>query len=425
MSVPAVQIGTEQLPRLSPSRLEAWDRCPAAYRFEYVLRLPQPVGDQRPRLLGSVAHALVEAYGREARATGRRPPLDRLPALARDLVTQHALPDEARTALTREATALLSTWLARAVVPLEHAVAVEQALAIDAGGRQVDWDAPDAFLRGRLDLVAVEGRQATVCDWKSGWLTEDDGTLAWVWAPGCYAALLWAWAPRLEAVAVEYHYLRTGRVARTVLTPADAAETLAWARATAARIAQALATPDDPGAFPPRPSTACGTCPWVNRCPAGQAALEAMDEVAIPDDAEARRLAGLLLVGEARVGRLRARLKHYLEDRDPLAVDDLAVGFFPTSGRYDPQDVARAVAEAGGDPWPLLAVDTRLLRALFKRQPRLEAALAPVRTPTPPWFGHRKAKPERGATRELGPFSGGSGAAPETASGASRAPAIP
>ena len=304
-------------------------------------------------------------------------------------------------------------------------MAVEHALAIDTRGRQVEWDAPDAFLRGRLDLVAVEGRQATVCDWKSGWLTEDDGTLAWVWAPGCYAALLWAWAPRLEAVAVEYHYLRTGRVARTVLTPADAAETLAWARATAARIAQALATPDDPGAFPPRPSTACGTCPWVNRCPAGQAALEAMDEVAIPDDAEARRLAGRLLAGEARVGRLRAGLKHYLEDRDPLAVDALEVGFFPTSGRYDPQGVARAVAEAGGDPWPLLSVDARLLRALFKRQPRLEAALVPVRTPTPPWFGHRKAKPERGATRELGQFSGGSGAAPETASGPDRAPDIP
>ena len=425
MSTTLLPTTTEKLPRVSPSRLEAWDRCPAAYRFAHVLGLPQPVADQRPRLLGSVAHALVEAYAREARATGRRPPLDRLPALAQELISRHALPDEAGTALTREATALLSTWLARAVVPLDHAVAIEQALAIDARGRQVDWDAPEAFLRGRLDLVAVEGRQATVCDWKSGWLTEDDGTLAWVWAPGCYAALLWAWAPRLEAVAVEYHYLRTGRVARTVLTPADAAETLAWARATAARIAQALATPDDPGAFPPRPSTACGTCPWVNRCPAGQAALEAMDEVAIPDDAEARRLAGRLLAGEARVGRLRARLKHYLEDRDPLAVDALEVGFFPTSGRYDPQGVARAVAEAGGDPWPLLSVDARLLRALFKRLPRLEAALAPVRTPTPPWFGHRKAKPERRATRELGQVSGGSGAAPETASGPDRAPDIP
>ena len=57
----------------------------------------------------------------------------------------------------------------------------------------------------------MEGRQATVCDWKSGWLTEDDESLPWAWAPGCYAALVWAWAPRLEAVTIEYHYLRTGR----------------------------------------------------------------------------------------------------------------------------------------------------------------------------------------------------------------------
>jgi PD-(D/E)XK nuclease superfamily len=222
MSTAAIRMDTDRLPRVSPSRLEAWDRCPAAYRFEHVLRLPQLNADQRPRLLGSVAHALVEAYIREARATGTRPPLDRLPALARDLVTQHALPHEAGTALAREATALLSSWLARGVVPLEHTVAVEHALAIDAGGRQVEWDAPDAFLRGRLDLVAVDGRQATVCDWKSGWVTEDDETLPWVWAPGCYAALLWAWAPRLEAVTVEYHYLRTRQVARTAFTPADA-----------------------------------------------------------------------------------------------------------------------------------------------------------------------------------------------------------
>src|SRR5262249_47406465 len=75
--------------------------------------------------------------------------------------------------------------------------------------------------------------------------------------------------------------------------------------------------PDDPAAFPPRPSTACGTCPWVNRCSAGRAALEAMEETPIADEAEARRLAGLLLAGEGRVGRLRERLKQYLGNRPP------------------------------------------------------------------------------------------------------------
>ena len=67
------------LPRVSPSRLEAWDRCPAAYRFEYVLRLPQPVGDQQPRRLGSVAHRLLEDYLQEALRTGGRPPLAWIP----------------------------------------------------------------------------------------------------------------------------------------------------------------------------------------------------------------------------------------------------------------------------------------------------------------------------------------------------------
>jgi RecB family exonuclease len=105
MSTTAIPMDTDRLPRVSPSRLEAWDRCPAAYRFEHVLRLPQPIADQRPRLLGSVAHVLVEAYVREAQATGSRPPLDRLAALARELVSQQTLPDEAGTALVREATA--------------------------------------------------------------------------------------------------------------------------------------------------------------------------------------------------------------------------------------------------------------------------------------------------------------------------------
>jgi RecB family exonuclease len=418
MSTTAIRMDTDRLPRVSPSRLEAWDRCPAAYRFEHVLRLPQPTADQRPRLLGSVAHALVEAYVREAQAAGTRPPLDRLSALARDLVTQQALPDEASTALAREATALLSAWLARGVVPLEHAVAVEHAVAIDAGGRQVEWDAPNAFLRGRLDLVAVDGRYATVYDWKSGWVTEDDETLPWAWAPGCYAALLWAWAPRLEAVTVEYHYLRTGRVARTTFTPADAAETLAWVRTTATRIAQALATPEIPDAFPPRPSTACGTCPWVSRCPAGQAALDALEEAPIADDAEAQRLGALLMAGEARVGRLRDRLRQYLQDREPLALDGMELGFFSTKGRYDAAAVFRAATEAGADPWPLLAADGRALAAFLKRRPSAERSLASAWTAAPPWFGHRKTKTVTRGAGDPGRACATDNAAQETEPGA-------
>jgi hypothetical protein len=313
-----------------------------------------------------------------------------MPTLAAALLEQGDIHD-ASTDLVREATELVSRWLAQWTVPVESIVAVEHPLAVDATGEQVDWEAPHAFIRGRLDLVSIDGPHATVVDWKSGWVSESEEGLRVAWAPGLYAALLWAWAPRLEQVTVEYRYLRTARIVRVTLTRPGAAETLAWARALAGRIAVALAAPDDPGAFPATPSTACGTCPWVNRCPAGQAALEAMDEGPILDDVEARRLAGLLLTGEARVGRLREQLKQYFQDREPLAFNGIELGFFPTNGRYDAEVVFRAVAEAGGDPWPLLSTDARALTILLKRRPDLERNLATAWSPTALWFGHRKA----------------------------------
>jgi RecB family exonuclease len=399
MSPQDMLVAPSVLPRVSPSRLEAWDRCPAAYRFEYVLRLPQPVGDQEPRLLGSVAHRLLEDYLQETVRTGARPPLARVAATAAGLLEDGGIPG-AGGDLIRKAAELVSRWLAHWAVPVETIVAVERPLAMDRQGTHVEWDAPNAFVRGRLDLVTVAGPHATILDWKSGWLSEDEDGLRVAWAPGLYAALLWAWAPRLEQVSVEYHYLRTGRIAHVTLTPVEAAETLAWAQALASRIAAALAAQDDPEAFPPRPSTACGTCPWVNRCPAGQAALEAMDESPIPDDAETRRLAGLLLAGEARVGRLRERLKQYLQDREPVAFNGIELGFFPTKGRYEVEAVVRAVTQAGVDPWPLLSVDGRALAALLKRQPDMKRCLAAAWSATPPWFGHRKQS-HQGTPRQL------------------------
>jgi hypothetical protein len=155
----------------------------------------------------------------------------------------------------------------------------------------------------------------------------------------------------------------------------------------------------------------------VNRCSAGQAALEALDEAPIPDEAEARRLAELLLVSEARVGRLRECLRHYLQDREPLALDRMELGFFPTQGRYDPAAVFRAATEAGVDPWPLLAADGRALAAFFKRQAGAKQTLASAWTASPPWFGHRKTKTVRRGAGDPDPAGGTDNAAPETESG--------
>jgi hypothetical protein len=157
----------------------------------------------------------------------------------------------------------------------------------------------------------------------------------------------------------------------------------------------------------------------VNRCPAGRAALEAIEETPISDDVEARRLAGLLLAGEARVGRLRERLKQYLADREPLTFDEMELGFFPTKGRYDPATVFRVATEAGAAPWPLLATDGRALAAFLKRRPTAEQTLGSAWTASPPWFGHRRANNVARGVRDPNRGRSGAESAPGTPPGLS------
>ena len=75
-----------------------------------MLRLPQPIGDQRPCLLGSVAHALLESYLRETLRTGGRPPLARVAAIAAGFLEQDGVPG-AGSDVIREAAALVTRWL--------------------------------------------------------------------------------------------------------------------------------------------------------------------------------------------------------------------------------------------------------------------------------------------------------------------------
>jgi putative RecB family exonuclease len=408
------------LPALSPSRLEAWDRCPQAYRFEYVDRLPRSQADEYPLLLGLTSHALLEAYVREALARGQPPGAEALGGLARTLHSRGAVP-AASASLYREAAVLLTPWLGRSTLALDRVAGVEMALAMSWDGRAAEWRDPAVGIRGRLDLLVVENRAATIQDWKSGWVAESAERLETAWAPGLYAGLLWAAAPRLEAISVEYHYLRTGQVSRVRVTRDMAAETVAWARTSAVVIGEALARGRDAAdAFPPRPGKACSTCPWVNRCPAGQAALEATGDDALCDEAEARRLAGRLLGGEARLSRLRDRLKSYLEAREPITLNDVELGFFPTKGRYPAEAVARALEARGGSPLDAMHVDARALARLFKRHPELEAELEPLREPGPAWFGHRKAVVPRGGARasEVGQDRHGGAGARERLAGA-------
>jgi hypothetical protein len=193
---------------------------------------------------------------RGALARGQPAGAEALGALARALHFRGSVP-AATPSLYRDAAAVLTPWLGRSTLALDRVAGVEMTLAMTWDGRAAEWRDPAVGIRGRLDLLVVENRAATIQDWKSGWVAESEESLETAWPPGLYAGLLWAAAPRLEAISV-VPYLRTGQVSRVRVSRDMAAETLAWARATATMIGESSARAgSDPDAFPPRPGRAC------------------------------------------------------------------------------------------------------------------------------------------------------------------------
>jgi hypothetical protein len=301
----------------------------------------------------------------------------------------------APASMFREAARLVRAFLERWAVPVDEIVGIEHPMALDRDGRLVPWS--HAYVRGKLDVVRIQRGPATstvgiVHDWKTGWVAETEEQMLDGYAPGLYAAFVWAWAPHLDRVEVEYWYLRSGEARRTEITREHARETLAWAAVVGDAIAKELAAPEDPESFPARPSRACQRCEFATQCSAGTAALAPFGQVPITSESEARQAAGLLLAGESKLGALRDRLQAYCEDRDPLIIhDDVAIGWHPTMGEYDPQAVLDALrGRDDADPWAVLQVNRQALGRRFRNDPDLEGALAPFRAATPPWFGHKR-----------------------------------
>ena len=61
---------------VSPSRLNLWLRCPLAFRFRYVERIPTPTSPSL--LVGKMVHGALEYFNRQRQA-GTTPPRRLLP----------------------------------------------------------------------------------------------------------------------------------------------------------------------------------------------------------------------------------------------------------------------------------------------------------------------------------------------------------
>jgi len=126
------------------SSLSKYFTCPKQYYLTYVNKVI-PFEETDATRWGTEVHLALEEYCRDGK------PLD-----------EKFLP--------------FKPW-ADKILSLPGEKFYEREFAVDAGLRPVAFDAPDAWCRGIIDVLVVDGEKALVCDWKTGKVKHDSDQL--------------------------------------------------------------------------------------------------------------------------------------------------------------------------------------------------------------------------------------------------------
>lgn len=162
----------------SYSRWSLWDKCPAAYKYKHIDKLPEKVSPAMER--GRVVHLEAAAYV-EGKLTDLPPALERFSTLANGL---RAVPEDYKM--------------------------VESQMAFDKDQKPVTWFGKNAYWRFIWDVAVLNGKKTTVnaVDWKTGKPYGSYDDQMQIFAIPAY----WTF-PKLETFKGHLVYLDTGDTA--------------------------------------------------------------------------------------------------------------------------------------------------------------------------------------------------------------------
>ncbi len=330
----------------SYSRLDKFQRCPAAFYNSYVLDRREPPTE--PLVLGGAVHAVIEAALNASRN------------------------DEGFFRALSKAVAAVAPLQVDPGEIFDLAYRPEVLGMVGAGGRieehfQMPLDPEDPFgpeIQGYLDFWADTGQEILLIDWKTNrkaYSPPDTHQL------GLYAG--WLSNNTGKPVRGKLVFLRLGEVREHLYTPGDGiASARRWALETATDIRErlyALQNGGDPGElFPAAPGDACTYCGWAGNCTGAEIVIP--ETVSSPPEAE--RVAREILRLEATLGALKEQLRGYVERHGPVVVDSREFRLSPSRYWKWPQEALKnavaAMEKEGIDPLQVLSLTSAGLKKL-------------------------------------------------------------
>jgi hypothetical protein len=220
------------------------------------------------------------------------------------------------------------------------------------------------FAHGGIDLLSVQGDNAVVDDYKTGWANQTREYEAIH-----YAVLVFAHFPDLYEVTVNWDYTRAGAVKPMVFSRLD----LDWmqnrVRNAHAKVSDIVLKGDD--SVNPTAGL-CGFCPLA--CPVKAAVANGVvDMPSIQNENDAAAVAGMMLVAKAVTAEAEKRLRAYLDKAEKVELDSgKIVAMRPTTINEYPLDKVLEVLEKGtwGIPPDKLTVGATKLHSYAKAKKR-------------------------------------------------------
>lgn len=259
---------------LSPSRVEAFTKCPLAFRFTSIERLGDPPTVHTTR--GSLVHRALQ-LGFEA-PVGDRTPAVFHAALDQALAEYHELPDYTLLGFTEdhaerfesECRTLVARYLEMENPDAVRPIGLELMLSAQVG---------NLTLRGIIDRLELrDDGELVVSDYKTGRPPSANWEQRSLSGVHFYALLCQQVFGRLPA-AIRLLYLSTGEIIEA--TPSEQSAKFVATRTAAVwkAVERACVT----GQFQPRQSSLCSTCAFQRWCPSfgGDAALAHVEAPAV------------------------------------------------------------------------------------------------------------------------------------------------
>lgn len=361
--------------------MNAYLRCPAAYRFEYLDGVAAQGSDAS--LLGSVCHEFFEAYDNHLARIQKAQDVGAAREIMERVFFGHERP--VPPALYEDYLAICRSFTEKHRLDLGSFVGAEVEIALTRELLACPWDAPDAWFRARLDRLDKPWDRLVVTDYKTGWGGDADPFQFLT-----YAAVVWLWnetnpvRPDTGAVAgidVVVEYARSNKRIPRRFGPEEIQTGIRLLKGYTARL-------EAETAWAPTPGEACRSCAFAALCPA-----RARNLVDLNDPETAARVAGESMLLRAQATAREDALRGWVRDRGPVAVGKAAY-VFGTRERFhisDPVEFMAVVTAHGHDAELVYNGGTQALRRLCQRDPVLAEAVAPyVDVDVSEFFGVRK-----------------------------------